>query len=338
MDCLGKGKRTIAVNLKHERGRDLIRKLSQNSDVLIEPYRPGVMENLSLGPDALLRENPRLIYARLSGFGQTGPLAKRAGHDINYVALSGILSMLGRHGEPPHAPINLIADFAGGGLLCALGICVALLERHRSGKGQIIDCSMSEGAAYVGSWLTQSQNLPIWGQERGKNLLDGGTFFYNTYETKDGKYMSVGALEPQFFEKFAEVLGLGDVNQFDEDTDGLTKRVQELFRAKTQEEWIKLFEHTDSCVYPVLDWKEAHLYQHNKERGAFVDQAKTDGMVVATPAPKLSRTPAVSRVLRPTGDYVTEAQEIFKELNLSNEEVRGLCDEGVVILPADAKL
>lgn len=334
---MGKGKRTIAVNLKHERGRDLIRKLSKSADVLIEPYRPGVMENLSLGPDALLRENPRLIYARLSGYGQTGPLAKRAGHDINYVALSGILSMLGRHGEPPQAPINIIADFAGGGLLCALGICVALLERHRSGKGQIIDCSMSEGAAYVGSWLTQSQNLPIWGQERGKNLLDGGTFFYNTYETKDGKYMSVGALEPQFFAIFAKTLGLGDVNQFDEDTDGLTKRVQELFRAKTQEEWTKLFEHTDSCVYPVLDWKEAHLYQHNKERGAFVDQAKTDGMVVAAPAPKLSRTPAVSRVLR-CGDYVTEAQDIFKELNLSNEEVRSLCDDGVVILPTDAKL
>lgn len=338
MDCLGKGKRTIAVNIKHELGQDLVRKLTNISDVLIEPYRPGVMENLNLGPDALLRENPRLIYARLSGFGQTGPLAKRAGHDINYVALSGILSMLGRYGEPPHAPINLIADFAGGGLLCALGICIALLERHRSGRGQTIDCSMSEGAAYVGSWLTQSQTLPIWGQPRGKNLLDGGTYFYNTYETEDGKYMSVGALEPQFFAKFTEILGLGDVNQFDEDTDELTKRVQNIFKTKTQDEWTKLFEHTDSCVYPVLDWKEAHLYQHNKERNAFVDQSQTDGMVVATPAPKLSRTPAISRILKHTSDYATEVQAIFKELNLSNKEICDLCDSGVVVLPTDAKL
>lgn len=338
LDCLGKGKKTIALNIKHEKGQNIIRKLSKNADVLIEPYRPGVMESANLGPDKLLRENPRLIYARLSGFGQTGPLAKRAGHDINYVALSGILSMLGRSGEPPSPPINIIADFAGGGVLCALGICMALLERHRSGKGQIIDCSMTEGAAYIGSWLTRSRELPIWGQPRGNNMLDGGAFYYNTYETSDGKFMSVGAIEPQFFSEFCRILCLEDVEQFDEQNGKMKQRVQHIFQTKTQAEWTQLFENTDSCVYPVLEWQQAHTYQHNKERNSFVDQKKTDGFVVPAPAPLLSRTPAVSSILRRTKDNHKQIQDTFAELKLTKADIEELCKDGVLILPTNAKL
>jgi len=338
LDCLGKGKTTIALNMKDAKGQEIIRKLCKTSDVLIDPYRPGVMESLNLGPDKLLRENPRLIYARLSGFGQTGPLAKRAGHDINYIALSGILSMLGRNGEPPAPPVNIVADFAGGGVLCALGICMALLERHRSGKGQVIDCSMTEGAAYIGSWLTRSRQLPIWGQPRGDNILDGGAFYYNTYETSDGKYMSVGAIEPQFFSEFAQILGLGDVEQFDEQNGEMKRRIADVFKTRTQEEWTTLFEHTDSCVYPVLDWQDAHQYEHNKERNSFVDQQRTDGFVVPAPAPRLSRTPAVSSVLRHTKDYAVQIQETLAELKFTKKEIRDLCEEGVLILPSNAKL
>lgn len=297
------------------------------------------MENLNLGPDVLLAENPRLIYARLTGFGQTGPLAKRAGHDINYVALSGILSMLGRHGEPPTAPINLLADFAGGGLLCALGICMALLERHRSGKGQVIDCSMTEGAAYVGSWLTRSQKLPIWGHPRGQNMLDGGAWFYGTYETSDGMYMAVGAIESQFFAEFCRVLGLdADTEQFDDATGEARAKVADIFRTKSQSEWTRLFEHTDACVYPVLNWQDAHKYQQNKERNAFVDANATDGAVVPTPAPKLSRTPAISGVLREKANDAPKAEDLLRELNLSQKEVNELCEEGILTLPINAKL
>lgn len=337
VDCLTVGKSTIAVNIKHAKGQEIVRKLSRNCDVLIEPYRPGVMENLSLGPEMLLAENPRLIYARLSGYGQTGPLAKRAGHDINYVALSGILSMLGRHNEPPTAPINLIADFAGGGLLCALGICMALLERHRSGKGQVIDCSMTEGAAYVGSWLTRSQRLPIWGHPRGHNMLDGGAFYYATYETKDGKFMSVGAIEPQFFDEFCRVLGLpADVEQFDDDTGATKTLVKEIFKTRTQAQWTELFENTDACVHPVLEWQDAHSYIHNKQRGTFVNETDTDGLVVPAPAPKLSRTPAVSSVQR--RGHVERTLEVIGELNMSKEEIQQLCEDGILTLPLNAKL
>ncbi|XP_055300897.1 alpha-methylacyl-CoA racemase [Sitodiplosis mosellana] len=338
LDCLGKGKRTIAINIKSAKGQELVRALSKTSDVLIEPYRPGVMEKLNLGPEILLDENPRLIYARLTGFGQTGPLAKRAGHDINYVAMSGILSMLGRSNEPPTPPINLIADFAGGGLLCAFGILAAIVERHSSGKGQIVDCSMTEGAAYVGSWLTRSRNLPIWGGGRGENILDGGAFYYGTYETSDGKYMSVGALEPQFYSEFMRILEL-DFDQFDPNIDKCRKEVQQIFKTKTQSEWSKLFESVDACVFPVLQWKNAEQHPHNNVRNSFVSKAVTDGIVVPTPAPLLSRTPAVSGVQCECQNYSKQIEEIFKDAGLTAAEVKKYQKDGALILPnSNAKL
>lgn len=338
LDPLAKGKRTLAINIKNAKGQELARALSIVSDVVIEPYRPGVMEKLNLGPELLLKENPKLIYARLTGFGQTGKLASRAGHDINYIAVSGILSLLGKRDEPPSPPVNLIADFAGGGLLCAFGILTALLERHRSGKGQIIDCSMTEGAAYVSSWLTRSQQLPIWSSVRGDNMLDGGTFFYGTYETSDGKYMSVGALEPQFYQEFTDVLGLRDVDQFDENQDAIKKEVARIFKTKTQKEWSDLFEDVDACVFPVIDLKSAHEHPHNRERKAFVEEQFTDGLVVPAPAPILSRTPATSSVQKPNIDYISQVGEILGEIGLNAKDIKKLQADGALILPPNSKL
>lgn len=201
LDCMANGKKSVALNLKHPAGLIALKKICNKSDVLIEPFRRGVMEKMNLGPDILLKENPQLIYARLSGYGHSGLFSHNAGHDINYVALSGLLSLFGRRSENPLPPVNSIADFGGGGLMCALGIVLALFERKSSGLGQVVDNSMVNGAAYLGSWLYRSQNLPIWGKERGENILDSGAHFYEVYKTKDGKFLSVGALEPQFYEE-----------------------------------------------------------------------------------------------------------------------------------------
>lgn len=289
LDVLQGGKRTIAVNLKTPEGVELVKRLSKTSDVLLEPFRVNVMEKLGLGPEILMKENPRLIYARLTGFGQNGVFAARAGHDINYIALSGFLSMLGRSNEKPTGPINFAADFAGGGLLCAFGICLAALERHHSGKGQIVDCAMVEGSAYIANWFLRSQKLPIWGRPRGENIIDTGAHFYDTYETKDEKFMSVGAIEPQFYNLLLEGLGLKeeDVPQFD-DFEEAKEKFTEIFKTKTQEEWCKIFDDKDACVLPVLDWKQAARHPHNVARNVFTEQ---DGESTVNPAPKLSRTP-----------------------------------------------
>lgn len=351
VDVLSAGKRRIALDLKTDGGQSLLRRLCLNSDVLIEPFRPGVMEKLNLGPDTLLADNPRLVYARLTGFGQTGPLANRAGHDINYLAISGVLSMLGRHGQPPHPPVNLFADMAGGGLLCALGICMALLERHRSGRGQIVDNSMVEGAAYVASWLTRAQRrLPVvWGEARGRNMLDGGRFYYDCYETSEtGRYMSVGALEPHFFRAFADGLGLPQLQQFsaDEREEAESRRaVAEAFRKRTQAEWAEVFAGRDACVFPVLDWQEqAARHEHNAERGVFVDDPERTGDdVVAAPAPRLSRTPAQSSVMkgnRNGGAADVDWVDVLREIGVTGEEMRRLKDDGVLLVSTtmDSKL
>ncbi|KAJ6656133.1 hypothetical protein lerEdw1_004184 [Lerista edwardsae] len=200
-DVQGRGKRSLALDLKQPKGAATLRRLCRRADVLIEPFRPGVMEKLGLEPETLLRDNPRLIYARLTGFGHFGKYARMAGHDINYLAVSGVLSRLGRKDENPYAPLNLLADFAGGGVMCAMGIIMALYERTKSGKGQVIDASMVEGAAYLSSFLWKSQNLGLWNRPRGENLLDCGAPFYETYKTADEKFMAVGAIEPQFYDQ-----------------------------------------------------------------------------------------------------------------------------------------
>ncbi|XP_013114226.2 alpha-methylacyl-CoA racemase [Stomoxys calcitrans] len=342
LNCLNGGKRVLAINLKRPEGQNLVRKLAGTHDVILEPFRPGIMEKMNLGPDVLCKDNPRLIYARLTGFGQEGRLAPRAGHDINYAAISGVLSMLGRKNEKPLPPINLLADFAGGGLMCAFGICLALLERHRSGRGQIVDSAMVDGAAYVASWLFMGRKMAtLWQGERGTNLLDGGYYFYDTYETKDGKYMSVGALEPQFFEEFKNKLGLPQLSQFvseDSEKEAAKALVTKTFLQKTQDEWTAIFEDIDACVYPVLDWSEVMQHDHNKCRKAFAPFDE-DNSLAPQPAPRLSRTPGVlSKDSSNSPEAFEEAIKMVRELNLSNDELKSLVNEKILILPAHAKL
>ncbi|KAL1123975.1 hypothetical protein AAG570_001745 [Ranatra chinensis] len=248
VDCLGNGKSSIAIDLKHPKGIDIVKRLTKKSDVLIECYRPGVMEKLGIGPKVLMSENERLIYARLSGFGQTGPLAKKAGHDINFISVSGLLSSLKWSGtESPVPPLNLAGDFGGGGLMCALGIVMALYERTCSGRGQLIDCDMTSGSAYLASWLFRSRCLPIWESPPGHNFLDGGYHAYNVYKTKDDLWMSVGALEPKFYMNFLTGIGLSP-DLIPESNDEAKKVIGDIFKQKTQDEWCKVYPSSNCCL------------------------------------------------------------------------------------------
>ncbi|XP_032426659.1 alpha-methylacyl-CoA racemase [Xiphophorus hellerii] len=294
LDTQARGKRSVALNLKMPEGVALLRRLCVESDVVLEPYRKGVMEKLGLGPSELLSENPRLIYARLTGYGQSGCYASAAGHDINYLAMSGLLSQLGRSGEKPYAPLNLVADFAGGGLTCALGIVLALLERTKSGKGQIIDASMVEGAAFTGSFLWKSRRLGIWSRPRGENILDSGAPFYDTYKTLDGKYLAVGAIETEFYDQLLKGLEL-DAGELPpqmsfSDWPELKQLFTERFASKTQADWLMIFDGTDACVTPVLSFDQVSSHPHNRERGSFMKDSS--GEEFPRPAPVLSRTPA----------------------------------------------
>ncbi|XP_023664048.2 alpha-methylacyl-CoA racemase [Paramormyrops kingsleyae] len=331
MDSQARGKQSVAINLKKPQGVAVLRRLCIQSDVVIEPFRQGVMEKLGLGPRELLLENPHLIYARLTGFGQSGPCAASAGHDINFLAMSGLLSMLGRSSDKPYAPLNLVADFAGGGLMCALGIVMALLERSRSGKGQVVDASMVEGAAYLGSFMWKSRSLGLWNRPRGQNLLDSGAPFYDTYRTADGEHVAVGALEPQFYSQLLQGLGLDpstlppqmSVSDWPELRQVFTER----FATKTREEWVRVFEGTDACVTPVLSLDEVDRHPHNRERGSFLQDSQ--GVESPRPAPVLSRTPATPSPGR--DPFVGEhTRDVLQEFGYGPEEVEGLLAAGVV--------
>ncbi|XP_026504828.1 alpha-methylacyl-CoA racemase [Terrapene carolina triunguis] len=330
-DVQGRGKRSLALDLKQGAGAAALRRLCLRADVLVEPFRHGVMEKLGLGPKVLLQENPKLIYARLTGFGQSGRYAKSAGHDINYLALSGVLSKLGRKDENPYAPVNLLADFAGGGVMCAMGIIMALYERTKSGKGQVVDASMVEGAAYLSSFLWKSQNLGLWNRLRGENLLDSGAPFYETYKTLDGKFMAVGAIEPQFYEQLVKGLGL-DLDKLPSqlsfsDWPEMKKMFAALFSKKTQAEWCRIFDGTDACVTPVLSLDEVALYQHNKERGSFIKNDQEE--ISPRPSPLLSRTPATPSSRR--DPFIGEhTEEILLEFGFTKEEIAKLHSEKVI--------
>uniref|UniRef100_A0A8D0HV18 Alpha-methylacyl-CoA racemase n=1 Tax=Sphenodon punctatus TaxID=8508 RepID=A0A8D0HV18_SPHPU len=330
-DVQGRGKRSLALDLKRPPGAAALRRLCLQTDVLIEPFRHGVMEKLGLGPEILLKENPKLIYARLTGFGQSGKYAKSAGHDINYLALSGVLSKLGRKNENPYAPVNLLADFAGGGVMCAMGIVMALFERTRSGKGQVIDAAMVEGAAYLSSFLWKSQNLGLWNRPRGENLLDSGAPFYETYETSDGKFMAVGAIEPQFYQQLIEGLGLEShklPNQLSfSDWPEMKQMFADIFSKKTQAEWCRLFNGTNACVTPVLSVDEAALHPHNKERCSFIKNDQEE--ISPRPSPHLSRTPASPSSRR--DPFIGEhTEEILLEYGFTKEEIVKLHSEKVI--------
>ncbi|KAG3266787.1 alpha-methylacyl-CoA racemase [Ictidomys tridecemlineatus] len=328
---LARGKRSLVLDLKRAQGAAVLRRLCKRADVLLEPFRRGVMEKLQLGPEILLQENPKLIYARLSGFGQSGRFSRKAGHDINYLALSGVLSKIGRSGDNPYAPLNLLADFGGGGLMCTLGILMALFERTRSGKGQVIDANMVEGTAYLSSFLWKTQNVGLWEQPRGQNLLDGGAPFYTTYRTADGQFMAVGAIEPQFYRQLIQGLGLKSEELPKQmsmtDWPEMKKRFADVFAKKTKAEWCQIFDGIDACVTPVLTLEEAACHDHNRERGSFMTDEEQH--VSPRPAPLLSNTPAAPSAER--DPFVGEhTEDILKEFGFNQEEIDQLRSDRII--------
>ncbi|CAH0389078.1 unnamed protein product [Bemisia tabaci] len=328
MNFLSEGKSSMNVDLKNSKGQEFFRRMVKQSDVLIEPFRAGVMEKLNLSPETLLKDNPKLIFARLTGYGQSGPYSSKAGHDINYVSLSGLFSLFGWRNKQPTPPANFAADFAGGGLSCALGIVMALFEREKSGQGQVVDASMVEGAAYTGSWFFHSKEASfLWSQPRGQNPLDGGAFFYDTYETKDGKWMAVGAVEPQFYSAALHKLGIAEESlpQYT----GFQKGHEvfaEKFRTKTQNEWCEIFNGDNECVTPVLSLEEVADHPHNKSRNSF---SRLNNLVIPNPAPKLSRTPGASSALSQNSKKI-RTEDFIKSLGISEEEISRLISDGVI--------
>jgi alpha-methylacyl-CoA racemase len=286
-DVMDRGKRTVGVDLKSPEGVAAFKELARHADVVIEVFRPGVAERLGIGPADLHAVNPRLIYGRMTGWGQDGPLAATAGHDIDYIAVSGVLSMLGRAGERPTPPINILGDFAGGGLMLAYGVLLALIERERTGEGRVIDAAMVDGAAALFAMFYHGVQSGFWGP-RGTNLLDTGAPMYDTYETSDGGYVAVGSLEPQFWTEMITLMGLDAAGLPDrEDRSNwpeLRARLAEAFGSRTRAEWEAVFDGSDACVSPVLEMGEAADHPHNKARGTFVE---VGGVRQPAPAPRL---------------------------------------------------
>jgi alpha-methylacyl-CoA racemase len=329
VDPLSRGRRSVGLNLKDPAGVELLLKLVTSADVLVEGFRPGVAERLGFGPDVCAQRNPGLIYARMTGWGQEGPLAPTAGHDIDYIAISGALYPIGRAGERPVPPLNLVGDFGGGGMLLAIGVLAALVERQRSGLGQVVDAAMVDGSALLTSFIYGLRARGGWRDERGVNLLDGGAPFYDTYPTADGKFVAVGALEPQFFAALLAGLGLTDADlPAQMDIAGwpvLRQRFAEVFAQRTRDEWASVFAGTDACVAPVLSPGEAAGHPHNSARRVFAD---IGGVSQPQPAPRFARTGADQPVppVRPGSD--TDA--VLGGLGLGQAEIAGLRDRGVV--------
>ena len=312
-DCNRRGKKSIAINLKSSEGIATLLALVEKADVLFEGFRPGVMERLGVGPEACMAKNPKLIYGRMTGWGQEGPLAQAAGHDINYISLSGPLAAIGNKVDSPSIPLNLIGDYGGGAMFLVTGILAALLETQRSGKGQVIDVAMTDGSAVLMSLFYTLNQMGMWNQNRGSNFLDGGSHFYNTYETKDGNYISIGSIEPQFYKLLIQKLKL-DPQTFASQLDPTRWEEQKsvlvsLFKQKTRDEWCELLEGSDVCFAPVLDYKEAPQHPHHIARKTFCE---IDGFTQPAPAPRFSRTPSeVQFGSRAAGENTEEVLEAW---------------------------
>ncbi|GLY91353.1 CaiB/BaiF CoA transferase family protein [Actinoallomurus iriomotensis] len=328
-DPLGRGRRSIGLNLKDPAGVDVLLRLVDDADVIVEGFRPGVTERLGFGPDVCLARNPGLVYGRMTGWGQEGPMSGMAGHDINYIAVAGALDPIGRAGERPLPPLNLVGDFGGGGMLLAVGILAALYERSRSGRGQVVDAAMVDGAALLTSFIHGMRGQGLWSDARGTNLLDSGAPFYDTYETADGLYMSVGALEPQFYAALLHGLGLADEDlpgQLETDRwPELRARFTEVFKTRTRAEWTEIFDGTDACVAPVMNLGEAPGHPHVTARQGFVE---VGGLTQPAPAPRFSRTAAEEPAPPVRAGEHTYAT--LTELGLSPEEIADLRDRGAV--------
>lgn len=323
-DVLERGKRSIAVDLKRPEGIDVVLRLAEHADALIDPYRPGVTERLGIGPDACLARNPALVYGRMTGWGQDGPYADMAGHDIDYIATTGILHAIGRAGGPPVPPLNLVGDFGGGGMLLAVGLLAGVLEARASGRGQVIDAAMLDGAALLAAIFFGREPLGDWSDERGTNLLDSGAPFYDVYETADGRYVAVGAMEPHLYAELLARLGLdGDADlpdQYDRRRwPELRERLAAVFAERTRDEWCEALEGTDACFAPVLSFSEAPCDPHNRRREVFVE---VDGTLQPAPAPRFARTPAVIGGPPPhPGEHTVE---VLRDLDLAAGDIERL--------------
>lgn len=321
-DCARRGKRSIALNLKSPEGIAALLKLVEKADILFEGFRPGVMERLGVGPDECLASNPALVYGRMTGWGQFGPLAKSAGHDINYISLTGSLHAIGRAGEKPVPPLNLVGDYGGGGMFLVMGMLAALLEARQSGKGQVVDAAMTDGSAVLMAMFHSLQAMGMWKSKRGSNFLDSGAHFYDVYETQDGKYVSIGSIEPQFYALLLEKAQL-DPQVFGNQNNpalwpDLKDKLAAVFKTKTQAQWCELMEGSDVCFAPVLDFNEAAAHPHNAARQTYID---VDGMTQPAPAPRFSRTPSqVDFGSRPHG---ADTQDVLTDWGFSAAE----CDE-----------
>jgi alpha-methylacyl-CoA racemase len=320
-DVNARGRRSVAVDLKHDAGRETVLRLVARADALIEGFRPGVTERLGLGPAECLARQPKLIYGRMTGWGQSGPYAQAAGRDINYIALSGTLAMIGRQGEAPVPPLNLVGDFGGGGLLLAFGVVCGLLEASSSGVGQVIDAAMVDGAALLAGMMHGMRFSGDWRDERGTNLLDTGAWFYEVYETADGRYVSLGAIDPKAQTELLGHLGVREQGTWSE----MKELVAAAIRARTRDEWCALLEGTDTCFAPVLGAAEAPRHPHLRERGTFTE---VGGVVQPAPAPRFSRTEAAIAGPPPApGEHTDEA---LRDWGFSTEEVAELRVSGAV--------
>ena len=326
-DCARRGKRSIALNLKSRQGVSALLKLVEGADMLFEGFRPGVMERLGVGPDECLARNPALVFGRMTGWGQFGPLAQTAGHDINYISLTGALHAIGRAGEKPVPPLNLVGDYGGGGMFLVMGMLAALLEARSSGKGQVVDAAMTDGSAVLMAMFHSLQAMGMWKAQRGGNFLDSGAHFYDTYETLDGKYVSVGSIEPQFYALLLEKAQLspevfGNQNNAALWPD-LKQKLAAVFKTKTQSQWCELMEGTDVCFAPVLDFNEAPQHPHNQARKTYIE---LDGMAQPAPAPRFSRTEStVEFGSRPHG---ADTDEVLLEWGFAQSELDELRAQG----------
>jgi alpha-methylacyl-CoA racemase len=329
-DVLNRGRRSIGIDLKNPDGVEALLTLVESADALIEGFRPGVAERLGFGPDVCLARNPRLVFGRMTGWGQTGPYALAAGHDINYISLAGALEPIGRAGEKPTPPLNLVGDFGGGGMFMAFGVACALFEARGSGQGQVVDAAMVDGAAVLMTMFHAFRAMGIWSEERGTNLLDTGAHFYDVYETSDAKYVSIGSIEPQFYAELLALTGLTDDESMSRQHNraewpALKDRFIALFKTKTRDEWCEIMETTDVCFAPVLSMEEAPRHPHNVERATFVER---DGVVQPAPAPRFSRTePEIQRPPAFAGQHTDEA---LADWGFGAERIAELRETGAV--------
>ena len=327
-EVLNRGRPSVAIDLMKPEGVEAVLKLVEQADALQEGFRPGVMERIGLGPDVCLKRNPRLVYARMTGWGQEGPLSHAAGHDLNYIALSGALHAIGKRAEKPVVPLNLVGDFGGGGMLQAFGMVCALFEAQKSGQGQVVDTAMVDGAATLMAMFYGFYSAGVW-WERGTNLLDSGAHFYDTYETADGKYVSVGSIEPKFYAELIRLTGIEDPdfqNQMDVTKwPELKEKITQVFKSKTRQEWCDIMEGTDVCFAPVLSFDEAINHPHNVARKTFVEVA---GVIQPGPAPRFSRTKCEIRSAPP--DLGADTETGLADWGFDASEIQALKDAGAI--------